>query len=394
LQKIDKDGKNLKIGFYTLETLHFFILACYIPYLSTFLVKRGYTATQVGLIFMVNSIVVLLMQSVWGIVSDKLRSVKKVYTFLMFVIAAIIPMATLLQGFTEILIFFAVFNLFYCSINSLCDTWVSQGIKSIPNQNYGSYRAWGSLAFTFMSFLLGLIIEEYRIEVIFFALSLFALLNGVNSMAIGHHGLPEVKKEVKKLNVSQLLRNFRYVGFIICVLILYIATTLKFNFFYQRLMLAGGNDALYGIGHSLAALSEVPFMILSGFLIRKYTAENTLKFSMFMYFLCQLFCSFNLSPLALTLCQLFSGPSYGIFALSSVIYVDSLSPPELKTSALTIAVSIYFGGSGILGNFLWGHAIDTIGIINSFYVSAAMALAAFLLFVILTRVAKKKESAV
>ncbi|NMA07166.1 MAG: MFS transporter [Ruminococcaceae bacterium] len=394
MQKIEKNYKKLKIGFYTLETCHFFILACYIPYLSTFLVKRGYTATQVGLIFMVNSIVVLLMQSVWGIVSDKLRSVKKVYTFLMFVIAAIIPIATLLQGFTEILIFFAVFNLFYCSINSLCDTWVSQGIKSIPNQNYGSYRAWGSLAFTFISFLLGLIIEEYRIEVIFFALSLFALLNGVNSMAIGHHGLPEVKKEVKKLNVSQLLRNFRYVGFIICVLILYIATNLKFNFFYQRLMLAGGNDALYGIGHSLAALSEVPFMILSGFLIRKYTAENTLKFSMFMYFLCQLCCSFNLSPLALTLCQLFSGPSYGIFALSSVIYVDSLSPPELKTSALTIAVSIYFGGGGILGSFLWGRAIDTIGIINSFYASAGMALVAFLLFVIITRVAKKKESAV
>jgi len=394
LQNIEKDGNRLKIGFYTLETFHFFILACYIPYLSTFLVKRGYTATQVGLVFMVNSIVVLLLESVWGMISDKIRSVKKVYTFLMFVIAAIIPISVLLKSFTELLIFFAVFNVFYCSINSLCDTWVSQGIKGIPNQNYGSYRAWGSLAFTLMSFLLGIVIEEYRIEVIFFALSLFALLNGVNSMTIRHHGLPEVKREIKKLNVSDLLKNYRYVGFIICVLIQYVATNLKFNFFYQRLMLAGGNDALYGIGHSIAALSEVPFMIFSGFLIRKYTAENTLKFSMFMYFLCQLCCSFNLSPIALTLCQLFSGPSYGIFALSSVIYIDSLSPPELKTSALTIATSIYLGGGGIIGSFLWGRAIDTIGIINSFYVSAGMALFAFLLFTAITRVAKKKDPAV
>ncbi|MCL1831049.1 MAG: MFS transporter, partial [Oscillospiraceae bacterium] len=70
-----------------LNIFHYSAMACYYPFIVAFLTKRDYSSTQIGAILTIDSIVAIISQPIWGIICDRIRSVRKVYIALAIVIS-------------------------------------------------------------------------------------------------------------------------------------------------------------------------------------------------------------------------------------------------------------------------------------------------------------------
>ena len=79
--------------------------------------------------------------------------------------------------------------------------------------------------------------------------------------------------------------------------------------------------------------------------------------------------------------QLFHGPSFALFLNGAVYYIDSLAPDNLKSTAQTIATSLYGGISGILANYGGGWVIDNLGIKQLYSIGIYAIIVITLLFI-------------
>jgi len=352
---------------------------------------------QIGLILMFNSIIAIIAPPLWGLLCDRLRSVRKIYICLTIILAVTVPVVTILPSYGFFLFWIpCMIILFYCAANPLLDAWVVQGVKSIPGKSFGSIRLWGSIGYMAVVALMGWAADLLTMDVVFWSFSFFALLSAVFSFAIRNEGVPEDASEVKSrsrfrdIPFGKLFKNKYYIIFIVCIFLLHLPMTLKFGFLAQRVYYAGGTDTLYGAINSISALAEIPFFIFSARLLAKFKPQRILKTSLLLYFVHFLLLSFRVPAWSIILIHLLQGVGYSMFVVSSVTYIDSISPVDLKTSALTFATALYGGASGIFGNLFAGFLIDSVGIINAFrYGSIIVGFAVLLYFVLFNLVRKR-----
>ena len=74
----------------SLEAAFWAAFAVYSPYLTYFLKTRGYSNTTIGTITAVNSFIVVFAQPLWGMISDKLQSIRRVFIICMCVTAILL----------------------------------------------------------------------------------------------------------------------------------------------------------------------------------------------------------------------------------------------------------------------------------------------------------------
>lgn len=86
------------------------------------------------------------------------------------------------------------------------------------------------------------------------------------------------------------------------------------------------------------------------------------------------------TPIQVIFVQLLQGDSYGLFLTGTVYYIDELAPNGLKVIAQTLASSVFFGVSGIIGSYGGGWLIDKFGLISIYHTGIIVSLSVSLLF--------------
>jgi len=382
----------LQVAFYAAH-------ACYSPYTSLYMNEQGLSATMIGLVSTCSSLVSILLQPMWGMLCDRLRSVKKVYLTCLSVLTLMVPVLGMLHAPMLIALWIPMTNVFFCSMFSFMDTWLVQSIKEIPGKNYGNVRVWGSVGFMIVVALSGQLSAEYGAGISFWCFSVFALISLSIAVCIRHEGVdPTAPKrqrmKLKDMQFGKLFRNYHYIVFVICVALVQAAITVKATYLPQRVLEAGGDNALYGMFYSIGALSEVPILFLSGKILRRFKASSVVRFSMVIYAVQMMIFSFPLPAPVLLIVQLTQGLGYGLFLVGSVDYLDELAPPELKTSALTFASAVYGGLAGIFGSSLGGILIDNVGIMSTYLVAAIWAGCGVVIYFILSAIGRNKSESI
>ena len=391
---MNKQSIRDRIGKFTyLNVTHYASMACYSAFVVAYMTKRGFSSTQIGLILTINSLISIFAPPVWGMLCDRLRSVRKVYIGHCAVLAVIVPVITFLPRYVFFLFWIPLIVLFSSSGIPLLDAWVVQGVKAIPGKSYGSIRLWGALGFMATVAAMGWLSDMTGMEVTFWVFSLFMTLSAIISFSIRSEGVPDTQGGQKRvrfreIEFGKLFRNRFYIIFVLCAFLIHLPMTLKFGFLVQRVYLAGGSDTVYGLCQAIAALIEIPTFFFSARLLAKFKPQRVIKASLVIYFLHFFLLSLPLRVPSLLLIQPLQGIGYSLFVTSSVAYIDSLSPGYLKTSALTFATALYSGASGIIGNLFAGLLIDKAGILHSFrygsYIIGISVLLYFALFKIVS----------
>ena len=185
----------------------------------------------------------------------------------------------------------------------------------------------------------------------------------------------------KDLKVGRLLKNYRYIAFLLFSVVIYIPHKAAGTFLPNLMESVGGTKADVALASSLMAYSEAPMFLLNTKLLKRFKPTQLILASAGFFILRQIGCLLATSPTQVILVQIINGVAFALFLNGAVYYIDFLAPDELKATAQTLATSLYVGLSGIIGNYGGGWVIDNLGIDTLHQAGAYISLGITILFI-------------
>lgn len=389
-----------QFGFSGIE-LFYWAAAAGSSMLSMYLQSRGMSAGEVGRVSSFLAFVGIFAPPFWGMVSDKVRSAKRVFMLLMAISAVIwlvLPLAVDYVSLSMIWILLPLFRFFCGPTNALLDSWIVRATHTDRRMSYGVIRTFGSFGFAVVAILYTFLIQNVSINVVFigFAVAVAPLLLITAFMKDDSQSKRAMSMKELRGGVGQLMRNFPYVAFLLFNIALYMPVNASFTFLPFLLESIGEDTSLLGAIIGIKAFLEIPLLLLSGKLIKKFPLPRLLiaaacvyALEMFLYPLCG-----NVYTVLLVQCM--HGAVFGLYLSAQIQYVYSLAPEGLTATAQTLS-GASTALAGIIGNSFGGLMIDTVGIRMFYIVSGFVQTAAVIMFVLSLRhsakLAKAKESA-
>ncbi|MFB3895621.1 MAG: MFS transporter [bacterium] len=372
-----------KRNYTALRVFYFFFfisVATLAPYIYLYFKKIGLTGTEIGLIAAVGPLIVLIGQPLWGIIADKTQKARTVLS-----IAIFITMISSLfyLGFTTfwgLICVSIVYTLFNTPIIPLTDT-VTLEFVSRHQLSYGKIRVWGSLGYAVLVIVIGKLSQVFGLIWIFPIYAFVMLIIFILSFR-----LPKYKTHFEYHflgGISKLMKNNRYVLFLIAVFLLTAtnsANVVYFGIFIDQL---GGTTTLLGLAWMIAALSESFIFLFSHQILRRVSPLHCLILASAGAILRWFLYTIIRAPLVLVLLQPLHALSFGCYYLGSIHFVKQESPPGWMATGQTIFWAIGYGLSAIVGNFIGGLIYQKYNSVVAVYaISSVVALIAMILFII------------
>lgn len=365
-------SKKLTIRYVIYQIIFFAYSAGTSSFAATYLLAKGFQASQVGVLLSLSTLMACLAQPLIGDAADRLKK---------FVLPQIV--AAIFCGVTICLAIIqfihppiAVFGLLYGaalflasvtnSLNSsLCAYYTNNGYPI----NYGVGQGTGSFSFSIASLGFGYLIAWLGVD----SMILTALLLAI-TLIIVVLGYPELEvkrdtvkagKDVKKEERVSLLQFFvKYKIFILTmvgVMLVSMCHTMSESYFIAIFEKIGGGSKDVGIAMFVACLSAVPFFLFFENIRQKIDIYVFLKLAGPFFMLKTLLIILATQAWHIYLIQLLQTFTYG-FIYQPLYYMArrQISEADL-VKGQAVAVSMYSLG-GACGSFVGGKMLDLCGV--------------------------------
>lgn len=350
-------------------------------YQTILLQDRGFSASVIGIINALMSAVAIVGNAAWGVVSDRTGSVRRVNMILMGVgygAFAAIPVLAGLPGAVGILmVFIPLLNFFRGPTTVFLDNLTVRNSNGL-GLNYGVIRASGSIAFAVVSLLVAVFIGQIGVDNTFWLAAVLIVPPVVLVHFCAEPAAPGVKK--KKMPMARLLKEPRYVVFLLFTAVFYTAFNFEFSFLPYFLEEMGIGNTTYGVLLAFRGGMEVPLLLWLGKLLRKFKKQNLLMVAAGLITVECLLYGFAVRSLvpAVLVCLLY-GLGNGLYIGVAPNYIYDLAPDELKATAQALYASVT-AAAGIAGNLLGGVLFDAVGAQPFYLITAGIFTVSILLF--------------
>ena len=358
-------------------------------YWAVYLQQNGFTTAQMGILSALMNIISIFATIAWGVVSDRINSIKKSF-FLCFlgmaVFFAFIPLFSPTQP-NWILMMFLIFpfvSVFRGCVGTLIDNY-SIRLCAQESINYGLVRAIGSGSFAVVSLFIAGILSRTGVSAAFWLSSLASVPALLFLAAGGDPKTPNgAERAAKKqeLNPKELFREPYYVAFLIFIVFLYFPITGEGQFLVYFMESVGVSSSQYGTLLAVRAFLEMPFLLLGGRLRHRFPLKYLVMLSTAIMGLeCLAECFLTRDLPTLLLFGSFFGLGNGLYMSSVPQYVLSLAPARLKATAQSIYASAA-AVSAIAGNVAGGFLFQILGARPFYGLLGALFAVAILIFAV------------
>ncbi|WP_167747113.1 MFS transporter [Cohnella luojiensis] len=361
---------------------YFALFALFISFLPTYSAQVGVSGTHIGLILGLGSLISIVAQPLWGMVSDKSRTIKKV---LLLLLTASILVGTLLYQANHVwslVVLVALMNVFYLPTDPLVESLNFQTSQR-ENVGYGSVRMFGALGYACVSLTAGYALKLWSMD----SLSWIFLGIGIAALVLAL-GLSDVKASASRASFHHLREFFSQshtLAFFLVVLIVAIPHKMNDTFIGLYMEQLGGDVRLTGISWFVMTITETVMFALSARIIKPGKEALCMAVAAGLYALRFLLSSMIGTPYGLVALQVFQGFTFVIFYVGALQYLYRIVPDQWKSTGQTVLTAIFFGVSGIVGSTLGGWLIDEYGGTFLYRGMAFIALLGFLLGIYLVR---------
>ncbi len=385
--------KKVKITFAVIYFLFMLARAVFGPFITVYLQEKGLSAEQIGVITGINSFAIIVTQPLWGIVADRIQSRKK--TLILCLICQAIFAVSLIFANTYLLlaVAFCIYTSFSSSEGPLMDTWALTSIKNAGDPNgMGPVKMWGCIGFSVSSIVSGIFISKTSTNAV---VPIFAGLLVVIAIALSFirsESAPTKSLTLKEMQLGRIFRDKQFVIFLVYVFFMQLAHRGSYTFYSLLIKQLGGSNDLVGYASALMFISEAVIMFLSKKMLGKSKPEVLVMLSSFFFITWHFFLSISTHPVHVVLSCLMDGPSFALFTIGCLYYLDSIAPPDIRTTYQTVAYSVYFGLSGIVGNMAGGWLIENLGYRPMYWIGMAVTFTSTVLFYIVRKIYLAKTS--
>lgn len=378
-------NKGLKIKLNILFFIIFGSLACYSPFLTPYFQERGLNYSQIGILFAINSLIAVLAQPVWGVITDKYTSKRATMIITMLASGVLAFGFMISKSFYSILFAIITFVFFQSSIISVNDANTYDLIDDNRDIQYGKIRLMGSIGYAVTSLTLGVIIKFTSIDIPFLVYFIYAVMGLILLNTIKGKN-KRTGSSINLGDIVSIVRNKRFILISLSALIANIAFGAHGNYVAVLVGETGGDVANIGMLWFILAMSELPGFFFESRLMKKHGTLNIyiigMVFYIFRYFITSL-CTRYQGVIAI---QLLQGITFPLYLTSTLRYVKDIVSPETRTTALTAFAAITGGIGGFIGNIGGGFLLQSISIFTLYKIFALLCVLSLLVGLILKRV--------
>jgi PPP family 3-phenylpropionic acid transporter len=350
--------------------LYFGVMGIFLPYFNLYCFHIGFNGFQIGLISALRSVLLIIFPLVWGLLADRYQARRSIYILCNLLSAAIWSLLLLTTQFWPMFIITVCYGIFYAPLISFLEAFAME-VLGTEKRRYGQMRMWGSLAFILMVLMLGRGLDLYSIEVVPAMILAASLVQALFSF-----GIPESSQERKKpiWAGARLLFNKRVLLFLFCAFLMLVSHAAYYAFFSIHLENLGFGKTFIGLCWAVATTAEILVMIKSDHIFRRFSFENVLIFSFVVSVLRWLLLARLETGAFILLSQILHAVTYGSFHMASILYIDHLSPPQIKTTGQAVNNAVTYGLGLTVGFFISGTLYEALGAPVLFALSALIAL--------------------
>ncbi|GGJ02116.1 3-phenylpropionic acid transporter [Alicyclobacillus cellulosilyticus] len=348
------------------------------PFLTLYLHARGISAVVIGMLMAANALAGMVAQPWLGALSDKARDARTV----LMVSALLSPVA--LAGYVAahrgwLLWVTAVVTAVLQSASGPIFDAIAVRAGEEHGFSFGQARLWGALGFAVSTVIAGYAYGRFGYAHLFWVYAVFSLASAAVLLAFPPQprraGMPILS------GVREVAGDARFLGFTSICFLLSLTSAVNFSFFglyYQAL-----HYPLTGLGanFSVAAVVEIPFFYISGWLQARFGRPAVLCFGAGMYAVKYAVVAAAPPLWVLLAVQALDGVGFALTNSASVEMVNALVPARWKATGQTAFAALSSGLSNIVGTAAGGLVMAAAGPQWLYGALAAAAAAAALGFV-------------
>lgn len=387
---------------------------------SAFLLDRGYSNSEIGLILAVGSVVAVFMQPFMADIADRSKRISLigVTQIVTALIAVLMLFCFIMQKASIALsVVFVMMIAWHTALQPLFNSLAFKLEESGYTINFGVTRAMGSLAYSILCSFLGTLAEKYGTQVLpitgelvlvmlFITLCLVSVhfkkacaenkgsqLRGAES-ADGCTAPEEAVIPEEDINLLQFIkRNKLFLVVNVGVAGIFFSNAIFNSFMLQIVENVGGNGEDMGRILSIMAFLEIPPMFLFAKVNKKFSCKTLLQFGAVCFTLKILFAYLAKSVAMVYFAQLFQLGAFGIFLPAMVSFIDEIMDKgeAVKGQALyTIVTTV----ASIFSSLVGGMILDIRGATAMLLVSTVITAVGALIFIcVIGKVKSKKTTA-
>lgn len=336
-------------------------------FMTVFLQSLGISAGQIGIVTSLTNVMNIVSQPVWGMVSDRIRSVRKCFA-LTLILGALcvlsVPVLSVSGAMLPMMALLVLQYFFLTPANMLMELWLVK-VNNTPRLgiSYGSIRIWASLGFALMNLAYVPILKRAPVRSVYYFYAVFAVLAAIIALRMPAGTEPDSAEE-KRVRFRDLpfrkLFTYWIVSYLIFEIIFQIAFSWRNTYMVYAVNEFGVRSESYGAFQFLSGMLEIPMLLLCGRLIRRAGQAVPLLAGTLLLAAEFALYAFGSSMPALLLSQVFKGFGYALYVACRHQYVERLAPAGLKGSTLAM-VNAAYAGINIVAAMFGGFLLETMG---------------------------------
>ena len=355
--------------------LYFGVMGVFLPYFNLYCYHLKFSGFQIGVLSGIRSIALVLFPLVWAGLADRFHIRRPIYIFCSFISTAIWAFYLYTTDFWAMLLITVFYGIFYAPIISFLEAF-TMDVLGTEKKSYGKMRGWGTIAFIMTVLLLGKVIDIYSIEIIIILVFFGSMAQALISIKIPDI---QIKKQTSFSSNAKVLLKRPVIVFLFCAFLMLVSHGTYYGFYSIHLENLGYGKTFIGISWALASIAEIIVMIKSDIIFKRFSTDNVLFFSFMVAVLRWMGLFFTTSPVIILFLQILHAVTYGTFHVSSILYIDSLTPDEAKTLGQAVNNAVTYGLGLMVGFFINGYLFETLGTFTLFMISSFIALGGGLL---------------
>ncbi|TDF93304.1 MFS transporter [Paenibacillus piri] len=346
--------------------------AVYGTFIPVYFQSVGITPAQIGSLLSIGPLIALFAQPVWGSLGDRAKSKNSVLRALIIGTGLIILLFPVSSQFYYLLVMVCLFTFFQTSIGPISDAITLEQLDKQKRWSFGPIRLGGTIGFAAMSLFFGWIAKNH-IDFIFIV---YALIMFVSVMLLSQFpSATRFRSADRKMNIAVLFKHRKLMIYMGINLVLHTMLGYYYSFFPVYFHDIGGSSLLLGWSMVISAVSEIPFLLFSGRIMKRFKVIHILLVAGIASTLRWFAFSLTDNPYWVLPAQVLHGLIFIVLSVTMAMYINQEVPAELKASGQTLNALVSAGIARIAGSFFGGLAIEAYGIKPIFYFNGWLAAA-------------------
>ncbi len=372
-------SKKQFFGFAALEISYWCFHASFICYASAFFLDNGISNTAVSLLLAGYMLCSFIGSIVWGSVCDALGTNKKVFLLGLTVSAALIGIIYVFGGNLALMaVVYPLLGFFFVPQAANSEAWLLSACHH-DQKIYGYIRSTPSMAYAVWAAIIGRLIDVKGYVVMpigaaaYFVAVIAAALVLPDSVPVKSGS----RARFSRKELAALFSNQAYRRLVVVLFLVGLAIAPVNNLKIIVLESVGGTVTHVGLDSFASALTQVPFIMLAGWLSRiplrtRYTVMTVMPLMMI------LLCLFAVSPAMVIMGSVVYNVAYGVLLPTMREVTERNVQESLRNLGHSLSDAVFTSFSGVVSLIYAGAIVDGLGVKAMLLLSVLIAGAAVL----------------